>query len=81
MVSHGVQFAEGVSDPHIGMADELALMREALQAAEEDLAAERDQFQAATEALAIESSHFQHAKQVYEEELQVAQAALVEEQK
>ena len=33
MVSHAVQFAEGTSDPHVGMAEELALMREALQAA------------------------------------------------
>ena len=81
MVSHAVQFAEGVSNPPIGMAEELALMREALQAAEEALAAERDQFQAAAEALAIECCHFQHTKQAYEEELQVAQAALVEEQK
>ena len=81
MVSHGVQFAGEVSDPHIGMAAELALMREALQAAEEVLAAEHDQFQATAKALAVERSHFQHTKQAYEEELQVAQAALVEEQK
>ena len=81
MVSHAVQFAEGVSEPHIGMDEELALMREALQATEEALAAECDQFQAAAEALAIKCHHFQHTKQAYEEELQVAQAALVEEQK
>ena len=81
MVSHAVQFAEGPSNPPIGMAEELALMREALQAAEEALAAERDQFQAAAEALAVERRYFQNAKQAYEEELQVAHAALVEEQK
>ena len=81
MVSHAVQFAKGPSNPPIGMAEELALMREALQAAEEALAAECDQFQAAAEALAIEHHHFQHTKQAYEEELQVAQAALAEEQK
>ena len=40
MVSHAIQFAEGPSSPPIGMAEELALMREALQAAEEALAAE-----------------------------------------
>ena len=81
MVSHAVQFAERPSNPPIGFAEELALMREALQAAEEALAAEHDQSQAATEALVIEHRHFQHTKQAYEEELQVAQAALVEEQK
>ena len=81
MVYHAVQFAERPSNPPIGLAEELALMREALQAAEEALAAERDQFQAAAEALVIEHHHFQHTKQAYEEELQVAQAALVEEQK
>ena len=81
MVSHAIQFAEGPSNPPIGMAEELALMREALQAAEKSLAAECDQFQAAAEALVIERHHFQHTKQAYEEELQVAQAALVEEQK
>ena len=81
MVSHAIQFAEGPSSPPIGLAEELALMREALQAAEEALAAERDQSQAATEAPVIEHCHFQHTKQAYEEELQVAQAALVEEQK
>ena len=81
MVSHAIQFAEGPSNPPIGMAEELALMREALQAAEEALAAERDQSQAAAEALVIERRQFQHTKQAYEEELQVAQAALVEEQK
>ena len=81
MVSHAVQFAEGPSNPPIGLAEELALMREALQEAEEALAAECDQFQAATEALTIERCHLQHTKQAYEEELQVAQAALVEEQK
>ena len=81
MASHAIQFAKEVSNPHIGMAEELALMREALQAAEEALAAEHDQFQATAKALAIECSHFQHAKQAYEEKLQVAKAALVEEQK
>ena len=80
MVSHAVQFAEGPSSPPIGLAGELALMKEALQAAEEALAAEHDQSQAATEALVTERHHFQHTKQAYEE-LQVAQAALVEEQK
>ena len=79
-VSHAVQFAEGASNPHVGMAKELAAMREALQAAEEALAAEREQFHAAAEALAVERHHFQHTKQVYEEELQVAHAALAEEQ-
>ena len=39
MVSHVVQFADRVSNPPIGMAEELALMRQALQAAEEALAA------------------------------------------
>ena len=48
MVSHAVKFAQGVPNPHIGMAQELALMREALQAAEEAPAVECDQFQAAT---------------------------------
>ena len=81
MVSHAIQFAERPSNPPIGLAEELALMREALQAAEEALAAERDHFQAATEALVIERRQFQHIKQAYEEELQVAQAVLVEEQK
>ena len=80
MVSHDVQFAEGPSSPPIRLAEELALMKEALQAAEEALAAEREQSQAATEALAIERRQFQHTRQAYEE-LQVAQAALVEEQK
>ena len=81
MFSHAVQFAEGPSNPPIRMAEELALMREALQAAEEALAAECDQFQAAAEALAVECCYFQHAKQAYEEEPQVAHAALAEEQK
>ena len=63
------------------MAKELALMREALQAAEEALVAKRDQFHAAAEALAVEHHHFQHTKQAYKEELQVAHAALAEEQK
>ena len=39
MVSHVVQFADRVFNPPIGMAEELALMRQALQAAEEALAA------------------------------------------
>ena len=81
MVSYAVQFAEGPSSPPIGLAEELALMREALQAAEEALAAEHEQSQAAAEALVIERHQFRHTKQAYEEELQVAQAALVEEQK